>query len=214
VAGRVGHCSCFRGASASRRLGVGSKASVLISFGIRPWLPLGVDRDCGASRRPFAGRTGWVRLEPGWRSLPSASAASDVVMDASVFNYVAEPGAVLRECARVLRRGGVVLYTVPDLRRPIWWAKWLNRRLVGVMRAPSGDGCRSGWYGYHTYLRASRQRHRVPWWLAAAGTVGLRTVRFPADCGQPTLRVLAFRRDDKRASGSRAPLYDRWRVLQ
>ena len=70
MAGRVWHDVCLRGASASRHLGFGGTASVLISRGIRPWLPPGVDRDRGASRRSSAGRTGWVRLEPGWRSLP------------------------------------------------------------------------------------------------------------------------------------------------
>jgi 2-polyprenyl-3-methyl-5-hydroxy-6-metoxy-1,4-benzoquinol methylase len=159
-------------------------------------------------------RVGWVRLSPGWRRLPFASAAFDVVVAASVFEYVAEPGAVLRECARVLRPGGVVLYTVPDLRRPVRWAEWLARRLARVMRAPSGDGCRSRWYGYHTYLRASRQRHRVRWWLAASGTAGLRPMPFPSDCGQPTLRLLAFRRADERATEPLSPLHDGWKVRQ
>jgi SAM-dependent methyltransferase len=52
------------------------------------------------------GCAGWVRLEPDWRRLPFASAAFDVVVAASVLEYVAEPAAVLRECARVLRPGG------------------------------------------------------------------------------------------------------------
>jgi SAM-dependent methyltransferase len=102
--------------------------------------------------------------------------------------------AGLRECARVLRPGGVVQYTVPDLRHSVRWVEWLTQRLARVMRARSGGGRRSRRHGYHAYLRASRQWHRVRWWLAASRTVGLRPVPFPADGGQPVLRLLAFRR--------------------
>ena len=41
--------------------------------------------------RDRAGSVGWVQLEPGWRRLPFASAAFDVVVAASVLEYVAEP---------------------------------------------------------------------------------------------------------------------------
>jgi SAM-dependent methyltransferase len=57
-----------------------------------------------AARGP-RGRARWVRLEPGWRRLPFASAVFDVVVAASVLEYVADPAAVLRECARVVRPG-------------------------------------------------------------------------------------------------------------
>jgi ubiquinone/menaquinone biosynthesis C-methylase UbiE len=140
------------------------------------------------------GCAGWVRLRPGWRSLPFASAAFDVVVAASVLEYVSEPAAVLRECARVLRPGGIVLYTVPDLRHPVRWAEWFAQRLARVTRAPSGDGRRSRWHGYRAYLRASAQRHRVRWWLAASGLAGLRPVPCPVDGTRSALRLLAFRR--------------------
>jgi ubiquinone/menaquinone biosynthesis C-methylase UbiE len=147
----------------------------------------------------------WVRLAPEWQSLPFDSAAFDVVVVASVLEYVAEPIAVLRECARVLRPGGVVLYTVPDLRHPVRWAEWLTQRLTRVMRAPSGGGRRSRWHGYHAYLRTSQQRHRARWWRAASGMVGLCPVPYPADGGQPALRLMAFRRANERAGEPLAP---------
>ena len=122
-----------------------------------------------------------MRLAPGWRRLPFASAAFDVVVAASVLEYVAEPAAVLRECARVLRPGGVVLYTVPDLRHPVRWAEWCAQRLARVTGELPVDGGRSRWNGYHAYLRASLQRHRVRWWLAASRLAGLRPVPCQAD---------------------------------
>jgi SAM-dependent methyltransferase len=141
--------------------------------------------------------TGWVRLAPGWRRLPFASEAFEVVVAASVLEYVAEPRAVLRECARVLRPGGVVLYTVPNLRHPVRWAEWLAQRLAGVTGDPSGDDRRSRWNEYHAYLRASIQRHRLRWWLTASGLAGLRPVPCPTDGAWSPLRLLAFRCADE-----------------
>jgi SAM-dependent methyltransferase len=140
---------------------------------------------------------GWVRLAPGWRRLPFASAAFDVVVAASVLEYVAEPAAVLRECARVLRPGGVVLYTVPDLRHPVRWAEWCARRLAGVTRGLPGNGRGSRWNGYHAYLRASLQRHRARWWLETSRPAGLYPVPCQADAALSPLRLLASRRVDE-----------------
>jgi SAM-dependent methyltransferase len=137
-----------------------------------------------------SGCAGWVRLEPDWRRLPFTSAAFDVVVIASVLEYVAEPAAVLRECARVLRPGGVVLYTVPDLRHPVRWAEWCAQRLAKVNGGLPGDGRRSRWNGYHAYLRASLQRHRVRWWMATSQLVGLRPVPYPAPGIPSPLRLL------------------------
>jgi len=145
--------------------------------------------------RDRGGYAEWVQLEPGWRRLPFASSAFDVVVASSVLEYVTEPAAVLRECARVLRPGGVVLYTVPDLRHPIRWAEWCAQRLAGVMG--DGDDRRSRWNGYHAYLRASSQRHRLRWWRAASGLAGLRPVPCQADGVLSPLRLLASRCADE-----------------
>jgi SAM-dependent methyltransferase len=143
-----------------------------------------------AAREPGS-RAGWVQLEPGWHALPFRSASFDAVVAASVLEYVTEPVAVLAECARVARPGGVVLYTVPDLRHPVRWAEWPAQRLA--RGKPSGDGRRSPLQSYRAYLSASRHRHRLRWWLATSAMVGLCPVRCPGSAGQPTLRLLVFR---------------------
>ena len=71
-----------------------------------------------------AGAAEWVQLDPGWQTLPFAAASFDAVVAASVLEYVGSPAAVLRECARVLRPGGVMLCTVPDLAHPVRWLEW------------------------------------------------------------------------------------------
>jgi SAM-dependent methyltransferase len=143
------------------------------------------------------GCAGWLQLEPGWRRLPFESAAFDVVVAASVLEYVAEPVAVLRECGRVVRPGGVVLYTVPDLRHPVRWAEWGAQRLAWVTGGLSGGGHWSRWNGYHAYLRASLQRHRFRWWLAASERANLRPVACQADGALSPLRLLASRCADE-----------------
>lgn len=112
----------------------------------------------------------WVQLELGWTRLPFESSMFDAVVAASVLEYVVEPAAVLRECARVLRPGGVVLCTVPDLRHPVRWAEWFARMLTALVPAPTLVGSTSRPNRYRVYLRASQQHHRVSWWTAASSS--------------------------------------------
>jgi SAM-dependent methyltransferase len=148
--------------------------------------------------RRAAGRpgrcAGWVRLAPSWRALPFAPDSFDAVVAASVLEYVADPAAVLAECARVVRPGGAVLYTVPDLRHPVRWAEWLGQVLVRWPRVSAVAGAWPRRHRYCAYLRASRQRHRLRWWLAASAPAGLRPVPGPDREAWSALRLLAFRR--------------------
>ena len=140
-------------------------------------------------------RADWVQLEPGWRTLPFTSGAFDAVVVASVLEYVAEPAAVLAECTRVTRPGGVVLYTVPDLRHPVRWAEWLVQALTKALPGPAVSFS-SRWNRYRAYLYTSRQRHRLRWWLAVSASVGLRPVRYPGRAARSPLRLLVFCRAD------------------
>jgi len=131
----------------------------------------------------------WVALDPGWRRLPFPAASQDAVVAASVLEYVPDPGLVLSECARILRPGGVMVCTVPDLAHPVRWLEWplglaARSRLAGPLRRLPG---RAG--QYHAYLLTSRQRHRLRWWLAAGGRAGLAHVAVPSLATAPTLAV-------------------------
>jgi SAM-dependent methyltransferase len=144
-----------------------------------------------AAAHAVAGGHAWVRLAPDWRSLPFKPATFDLVVAASVLEYVIDPGTVLRECGRVLRPGGVVLYTVPDLRHPIRWAEWAARQLSWLGRRPP-------WDRYRAYLRASRQRHRLRWWLAVSDAAGLDPLPCPVPTTRSALRLLTFARQAAR----------------
>jgi SAM-dependent methyltransferase len=140
----------------------------------------------------------WVRLEPCWQALPFAEGSLDAVVSASVLEYVPDPGVVLAECARVLRPGGVLVCTVPDVTHPVRWLEWplrlaastsLATGVLGGGALASGASRRTA--QYLAYLRASRQRRRVGWWYAAARRAGLEPVPVARTPRAP-LRLLVF----------------------
>lgn len=158
-------------------------------------------RQAATADEPSAVR--WVRLEPCWQALPFAEGSLDAVVSASVLEYVPDPGAVLAECARVLRPGGVLVCTVPDVTHPVRWLEWPLRlaastslattALAGGTARLAGTGGPARRAGqYLAYLRASRQRRRAGWWRAAASQAGLEPVPpVPAQRRAP-LRLLVF----------------------
>jgi SAM-dependent methyltransferase len=159
-----------------------------------------------AERADPAGR--WVTLDPAWRELPFAAGAFSAVIASSVLEYVADPVAVLRECARVLAPGGTVLCTVPDTRHPVRWLEWLAARCATplgpalgsrpglALTARAGSSGRAGRLrGYVDYLRLSRQRHGARWWAAAAGRAGLLPAVVPGATGaRGPLLLCGFRK--------------------
>jgi ubiquinone/menaquinone biosynthesis C-methylase UbiE len=135
----------------------------------------------------------WVELEPGWTALPFAAGSLDAVVAASVLEYVADPVAVLSELARVLRPGGVVLCTVPNVAHPVRWLEWPLRLLARTSPARLARHLPRRAAQYVAYLRTSSQRQRVRGWQATATRAGLTPVRLPRLRLEP-LRPLVFTR--------------------
>lgn len=138
---------------------------------------------------------GWVELEPDWRVLPFRAGGFDAVVASSVLEYVDDPVAVLCECHRVLRPGGLVLCTVPDPRHPVRWLEWLINVVAHepVIRAASRRWPRLE--GYLTYLDISRHRHSARWWHVAGSQADLHEFRdFAASPERSPLRMLTFQR--------------------
>jgi SAM-dependent methyltransferase len=143
----------------------------------------------------------WIRLETTWRTLPFAASSLDAVVAASVLEYVQEPVAVLAECARVLRPGGVLLCTVPNLAHPVRWLEWALGMGARSPLAAIARGAPRRAEQYLAYLRTSRQRRRVRWWHEAGRSAGLEPAAVPPPACEalPTrgarrepLRLLAF----------------------
>ncbi|MEP7022790.1 MAG: class I SAM-dependent methyltransferase [Actinomycetota bacterium] len=157
------------------------------------------------------GEVDWVRLGPDWQVLPFAAGSFDAVVAFSVLEYVADPGMVLAECARVLRPGGVLLCTVPDLTSPVRWLEWLAAtagrwRVAG--RSPVAGAAARRWPrlgSYLTYLQVSRQRRTVRRWRTLATQAGLGPAAVaPAPARRSTLRLHVFERptDFQRPTGT------------
>jgi len=146
-------------------------------------------RQAAAADREHAVR--WIRLEPGWRALPVAAGSLDAVVAASVLEYVRDPAAVLAECARVLRPGGVLLCTVPNGASPVRWLEWPLVLFARIPLAAIASRVPHRLGQYLAYLRVSRQRRRVRWWHAAGRRAGLEPVRARRAQREP-LCLLAF----------------------
>lgn len=143
----------------------------------------------------------WVELEPDWRVLPFRGGVFDAVIASSVLEYVDDPIAVLRECRRVLRPGGIVLCTIPDSRHPVRWLEWLIRFVASepVLRSAGRHWPRLD--RYLDYLQVSRHRHRVRWWHLTAAEADLREIRYQACSQERTpLRLLSLHRPKMRDS--------------
>jgi 2-polyprenyl-3-methyl-5-hydroxy-6-metoxy-1,4-benzoquinol methylase len=134
----------------------------------------------------------WITLEHSWRTLPFGDSTFGVIVASSVLEYLDEPAAVMRECARVLQPGGMLLCTVPDLCHPVRWMEYLA---AVVAQGPLGQALasrRPHLGGYITYLRISRQRHSTRWWRAAAMRAGLQPSALTLTAERAPLRLLGF----------------------
>jgi SAM-dependent methyltransferase len=134
--------------------------------------------------------------------LPFRPGRFDAVVAASVLEYVDSPAAVLADCARVLRPGGLLLCTVPDPTHPVRWLEWVA---VAAAQVPPVRAAGESWPRldrYLTYLRISRQRRSAGWWRATAARAGLMTVPPAGTAEHSPLRLFTFQRPDTPAGSS------------
>jgi SAM-dependent methyltransferase len=144
------------------------------------------------ARRAEAGGVEWRLLAPGAR-LPFEAAAFDVVVASSVLEYVTDAAATVGEWARVLRPGGVLVFTVPNVRHPV---RRVERALALVARAPGAERLASfslRAQRYVQYLRVSKNRRTREGWARLLAEQGL-TPSGPALESHGTLDLLSFRR--------------------
>jgi SAM-dependent methyltransferase len=202
LTGRLAQLSCVAGSQvpAGGRVldlgcGTGELTRHLAASGLRATgCDISVNMLNQAAAADSAGTAEWVPLEPGWQALPFVSASFDAVIAASVLEYVDSPAAVLGECARVLRPGGVMLCTVPDLTHPVRWLEWAAAAIALLPAVQAAGTIWSRLGRYLTYLRISRQRHCGSWWCAVAAQAGLVAVGRPARADRSPLRLFTFQR--------------------
>ena len=122
-------------------------------------------------------------------ALPFEDQRFDAVIASSVLEYVPDAAAQLREIRRVLRPGGWLLATVPDMRHPervaegagVQAAQWWNLRAAARARRRN------------EYLRLSIQRVAPARWLEWLLAAGL-DPEPAAETASPLLMLEAHRR--------------------
>jgi ubiquinone/menaquinone biosynthesis C-methylase UbiE len=117
------------------------------------------------ARQTFAATSiEWVNLPTEWRRLPFADNAFDGVIASSVFEYLEDLDLAFGELARVLRPGGVLVFSVPNMEhRERKFEQWINHLAVGRWihgLARSIPQVRN----YLDYLRLSRNRFLPAVW--------------------------------------------------
>ncbi len=123
-------------------------------------------------RRAYGDDIHWVALDPAASVLPFEARSFAGIVASSVLEYVSDVGAVLREWARVLRPGGSLVVTVPDvthaIRRVEGLFAWIDRGPI----AQTGRHPRGRLGAYMTYLRLSKNRLSVDDWAQVASLHG------------------------------------------
>lgn len=148
-----------------------------------------------ASELDENGTVSWLELDADWCCLPFETAAFDGVVASSVLEYVKDPHLVFSQCARVLRPGGILVCTVPNMTHPVRWLEWAGSRfaILPVFNGGRHHGVRLD--RYLAYLRLSKQRHRSRWWSELASSHGLMTSFGKNDTpAWSPLRLLVFQR--------------------
>lgn len=122
-------------------------------------------------------------------ALPFVDASFDAVVTSSVLEYVSELDDTLKEIARVLRPGGWLFATVPDMRDPRRnRERWLRAALV--MPGLAALLNHSRWRGGAAYLRISINRLPAEGWPRRIKACGLTPADLPASTG-PLMLLLA-----------------------
>ena len=144
-------------------------------------------------RRLFGARVTFSPLASDWTALPYATGAFDLAIASSVLEYVPDVSHVLEELARVVRAGGAVALTVPDMRHP---RRWLEQALARSLVIPgvAALAARAPRLAlYIRFLETSRNRLSERAWTARFARAGF-TVRSSGPGASPMLRLYVLAR--------------------
>lgn len=133
-----------------------------------------------ARRADRKGRVRWLAATEG--SLPFAPASFDAIVASSVLEYVPDLEATLARLSQLLRPGGWLIATVPDMRDPV------RHRESWLRLAATTPGLReilqhSRWREGAAYLRISTNRMAPEIWQQRLRQAGLAAEALPESTG-------------------------------
>ncbi len=139
----------------------------------------------------------WVALEkvPPASPLPFDGSSFDAVISSSVLEYVETIDVTLSEIARILKPGGWIFATVPDMRSPSRQRElWLRRASMIPLLATILDHSR--WREGARYQRISINRWPSAKWYAALQAAGFQVEPLP-ECTGPLVLLSARKMSNK-----------------
>lgn len=123
--------------------------------------------------------------------LPFAAASFDAVIASSVLEYVRELEPLLAEFRRVLRPGGRLVVTVPDMRDPLRKREaWIRR--VATAPVVAALLAQSRWAEGARYLALSVNRQPIAAWLGQLAKAGFECDRSLPECSGPLVMLRAW----------------------
>jgi ubiquinone/menaquinone biosynthesis C-methylase UbiE len=108
----------------------------------------------------------WCLLPSDWKQLPFNASTFDGIVASSVLEYLPDLNGVLIECQRVLKPGGILAATVPNLRTLTRKLERLIRPTVAWLNGFPGLNGIPKFHSYASYLKCSRNRMSVNEWRA------------------------------------------------
>ena len=162
--------------------GAGNLATCLHQYGYHVTACDIAENMIAEARQAFAGTDiEWVNLPTEWRRLPFADNTFNGVIASSVFEYLADLDLAFSELARVLRPGGLLVFSVPNMRHgerkfEQWVGRlaalrWIHRPAHSIITVRN----------YLDYLRLSRNRFSPGVWEQRAAAYGFDSYRTDAD---------------------------------
>jgi 2-polyprenyl-3-methyl-5-hydroxy-6-metoxy-1,4-benzoquinol methylase len=143
----------------------------------------------------------WVQLPVNWTRLPFEDGAFDALVASSVLEYVADLPDVLRELARMLQPGGVLLFTAPNVANRVRRVEAVVQPFARALRRITLPAPLARFDRYLAYLRMSKNRMPLCRWTDLLHEVGLAPIqdRFPDESREfsgprASLALLAFER--------------------
>lgn len=116
----------------------------------------------------------WLTLKPDWTRLPFEDRSFDAIVSSSVFEYLVDLRRALMELARVLRPGGVLIFSVPNpYNRTRKLEAWFQTIFLSRMFMPLLYRIR-GLKSYLTYLQLSQNRFMADRWESILDAAGFR----------------------------------------
>ncbi len=136
----------------------------------------------------------WQLLPVNWTRLPVPDGSLDAVVSSSVFEYLPDLRHAFSECARVVRPGGYLLLTVPNVLNRVRRLERLIKPVAHVMAAVQPLGQIAALRRYADYLQLSQNRLTPDGWNAEAHRAGLGPAETPALPDAPPLVLLKFKK--------------------